>query len=130
MTEQIINKKNPFKYLNNLTFTKKSINQIIKYINTGILPKFDDERQKKKFIKRFSKDWSYWEEKKFLHFDPLEIVAVPIERIEKSLQFIYDQPTLSLGKGVQSFYDTVKTYFVGISIFFLTNKLKDYVTRR
>ena len=34
-----INKKDPYKFLNNLTFTKDSLTDIGKYIEGGILPK-------------------------------------------------------------------------------------------
>lgn len=108
-----INKKNPFGYLNNLKFDNKTIDTVIKYLQTDELPKGLNERQTKKFIEHYSMNWIV--ENKDLIFEPLDLIAVCEDDIEEVLTELYKDLVKSLGKGIQSFYDTVKNEVVGIT---------------
>lgn len=116
------NKVQVYKYLNNLDFTEQFINEVKDYLQTDKLPEFTDDRAKRKFIKRFSRDWSILNG--YLYFIPLKLVVIPHDEIQERLQEIYDDPVLSLGKGQQAFYDTVKANYLGISRQMATTFLK------
>ena len=116
-----INKRNPFNYLNNLTFTTESIKPIVEYLTNGIIPDLPD-RPKKKFLKRFSNDWKV--ENNQLIFVPLNLLVITENNIDETLQTLYDDPVQSLAKGIQSFYDTVKSRYLGISRKIVENFLK------
>lgn len=109
---QKISKKNPMNFLNNLTFTTTSIKPILEYITKGTIPDLED-RPKKKFLKRFSNDWKC--ENGNLKFIPLNLIVITTDNIQKTLQDLYDDPVNSLGKGIQAFFDTVKSKYIGIS---------------
>lgn len=108
-----ISKKDPFKLLNNLDFSSQNVEDIIFYIKTGQLPPFADERQKKKFISRFSKDWTVRDGR--LMFTLLNLEVVTPENVQEALEMLYRDPKLSLGKGIDSFYATVQDNFLGIT---------------
>lgn len=106
-----INKKNPFNYLNNLKFTTETIKPIIEYLTTGNLPNLT-QRPLQKFIKRFSNDWKY--ENNNLVFIPLNLTVITEDKVHDMLKELYEDPINSLGKGIQAFYDTVKSKYLGI----------------
>lgn len=113
ITKQIISKKDPFKFLNNLTFTQESLNDIVTYIKLDQIPPNMTPRQEKKFISRFSKDWVF--DGQNVIFKPLQIIAVPEDHKVELLTEMYKDPMFSLAKGINAFYDSVRKMFVGIT---------------
>jgi transposase InsO family protein len=110
---QKISKRDPYKFLNNLTFTQEIVDLIRHYATSDELPVGLDARQKRKFIARFSKNWEDREGK--LWFVPLQLEAVTEGDIDARLAEMYADPVISLGKGINRFYDIVRKRYVGIS---------------
>ena len=86
ISPQRINKKDPYKFLNNLTFTHESINNIIDFLKLGEVPAGLDNRQLKKFLNRFSTNWEIQDGA--LVFTPLELEAIATEDIDPLLKEI------------------------------------------
>lgn len=121
--EKKINKQDPYKYLNNLTFTNDQIDKIKLYLKTDELPNNLNERQKKAFIKNYSMNWNINENGELI-FIPLNLKVVLNNDINSILEKLYLDPVKSLGKGYSSFYDTVKSEYVGITRKDVENFLK------
>ena len=122
ISPQRINKKDPYKFLNNLTFTHESINNISDFLKLGEVPMGLDKRQLKKFLNRFSTNWEIQDGA--LVFTPLELEAIATEDIDPLLKEIYADPVMSLAKGINAFYDCIRKSYVGITRKDVTNFLK------
>jgi transposase InsO family protein len=121
---QKISKRNAFRYLNNLTFSEAIIDSILTYLETSEIPADLDGRQKRKFISRFSKHWE--ERNGDLYFIPLDLKAIPSEIVNDVLTELYENPVLSLAKGINRLYDTVRKRYVGIT----RQEVTDFLRRR
>jgi hypothetical protein len=106
-------KKQVYRFLNNVQFTNAYIESVIDYINDDVIPPGMNARQQATFIDRFDQDWEVIDDE--LIFTPLNLTAVSEELAQDVLQLLYDDPVNSLGKGINSFYDTVRSMFVGIT---------------
>lgn len=104
-------KKQIYRFLNNLRFTDAHIDQIKNYITNGVEPPEMDARQRATFIQRFHHQWEVQDHE--LVFTPLNVIAVAEELSGEVL--LYEDPVNRLGKGINGFYDTVRTSFVGIT---------------
>jgi transposase InsO family protein len=125
VTANKVSKKDPFKYLNNITFTLKKIHDIQMFLKHERLPEEYSKRQIRTFLKQFSTDWVLNEEG-IPYFAPLDIYPVCEEDIPRALEILYEDPVNSIGKGVSSFYDMVRRNCVGIT----RNDVEDFLKKK
>jgi hypothetical protein len=106
-------KKQIYRFLNNVQFTAAYVQGVKNYITNNVMPLGMNARQQATFRERFDQDWAVVQDE--LVFTPLHLIAVPEELAQEVLTVLYDDPIHSLGKGINSFYDTVRSLFVGIT---------------
>jgi transposase InsO family protein len=106
-------KRNPFQQLNNYDYADYA--GLRRFILTGEVPNDLDDRQTRKLKERFdNRDWQISEDG-YIEFTPLELVVVPDDEIADALEWLYNDPVYSLGKGINAFYATVVDNFLNIS---------------
>ena len=107
------NKKISLLSLQQYKFTRSSIENIILYIRSGgtKLPIDLDQRQRDRFIEKYSNDFSIDRDK--LIYKPLNLEVVPEEEKTIRLEEIFSSPE-SIGKGINNFHHMVLRKYLGI----------------
>jgi hypothetical protein len=120
-------RKQIYRFLNGLQFTNEYVEQVKNYITNDVIPPGMNARQQATFEERFGHDWEVDADGELV-FTPLQLQAVPEELIEAVLNVLYNGNNRidSLGKGINSFYDTVRTGFVGIT----RKRVEEYLKRQ
>ena len=95
--------------LNNYGYTDESIDAVIQYKKTGVIP----PEVKSKY--HYELKWRlFWVRNDKLFYRPLNLEVVRPEEKEEKLKELYDDPATGLGVGIKQFYYRVCSKYLNI----------------
>ena len=98
------------------TYTQPEINNIINFINNGVIPVGLNPRQQQTYNRKFGQDFVVNNGVLFYHPNPnLLLEVVPPALRQNRLQLVYNNPQQGLGLGINTFYSQVASHYLGIT---------------
>jgi len=116
--------KDLFNKLNNYDYSEENIDMIIEFPNSGIIPGTLTAQQKCAFKKKYSKD--FVSDGKDVYYSPLDLLLVREFMKEEVLKASYDDPSISLGAGIENFYNKLCSKYLGITY----NDTRDFLQKQ
>ena len=107
----MITQLNNFKYtIDKPLYNYENLEKVKQYIKSGKIPNDLNDIQLKRFVDRFK--YGYTLKNNTIYYKNLELI--PEEDLKEKLEQLYDDPNISLGLGINSFYKIVISKYIGI----------------